>query len=53
MVKFQPKMMASLDGLTEGVAKTVGVSDDHDAVAEATGAAHVIVSSPSGPRLTL
>jgi Cof subfamily protein (haloacid dehalogenase superfamily) len=39
-VKFQPKVMASLDGLTEGVAKIVGVSDDHDAVAKSTAATH-------------
>ncbi len=39
-VKFQPKVMHSLDGLTTDVAKIVGVSDDHDAVARASGAAH-------------
>jgi Cof subfamily protein (haloacid dehalogenase superfamily) len=39
-VKFQPKVMASLEGLTEGVAKIVGVSDDHDVVAKATAATH-------------
>ena len=35
-VKFQPKVMDSLDGLTDRVAKIVGVSDDHDAVAKAS-----------------
>jgi Cof subfamily protein (haloacid dehalogenase superfamily) len=39
-VKFQPKVMKSLDGLTTEVAKIVGVSDDHDAVARASAAAH-------------
>jgi len=39
-VKFDPKVMKSLDGLTDGVAKIVGVSDDHGAVANAAAAAH-------------
>jgi Cof subfamily protein (haloacid dehalogenase superfamily) len=39
-VKFQPKLMTSLDGLTDGVVKIVGVSDDYDAVAKASAAAH-------------
>jgi Cof subfamily protein (haloacid dehalogenase superfamily) len=39
-VKFQPKVMTGLDGLTENVVKVVGVSDDHDAVAKASAAAH-------------
>jgi hypothetical protein len=39
-VRFEPKVMASLDGLTGGVAKLVGVSDDLDAVARASAAAH-------------
>jgi Cof subfamily protein (haloacid dehalogenase superfamily) len=39
-VRFEPKVMASLDGLTSGVAKLVGVSDDLDAVARASQAAH-------------
>jgi Cof subfamily protein (haloacid dehalogenase superfamily) len=39
-VKFQPKLMTSIDTLTDGVAKIVGVSDDHDAVARASAAAH-------------
>jgi Cof subfamily protein (haloacid dehalogenase superfamily) len=38
-VKFEPKVMDSLDGLTDGVVKLVGVSDDHDAIAAATRAA--------------
>ena len=37
-VKFQPKVMHGLDGLTDRVAKIVGVSDDHDAVANASSA---------------
>ena len=39
-VRFEPKVMASLDGLTSDVAKLVGVSDDLDAVARASEAAH-------------
>jgi Cof subfamily protein (haloacid dehalogenase superfamily) len=39
-VKFEPKIMTSLDGLTSAVAKLVGVSDDLDAVARASEAAH-------------
>ena len=39
-VRFEPKVMASLDGLTSDVAKLVGVSDDLDAVARAASAAH-------------
>jgi Cof subfamily protein (haloacid dehalogenase superfamily) len=39
-VKFPPKVMHSLDGLTTDVVKIVGVSDDHDAVARASTAAH-------------
>ena len=38
-VRFAPKVMTSLDGLTSDVAKLVGVSDDLDAVARATSAA--------------
>jgi Cof subfamily protein (haloacid dehalogenase superfamily) len=38
-VKFEPKVMDGLDGLTDGVIKLVGVSDDHDAIARATRAA--------------
>jgi Cof subfamily protein (haloacid dehalogenase superfamily) len=39
-VQFAPKVMASLDGLTSDVAKLVGVSDDLEAVARASTAAH-------------
>jgi Cof subfamily protein (haloacid dehalogenase superfamily) len=39
-VKFEPKVMQhGLDGLTDGVVKLVGVSDDHDAIDKATEAA--------------
>ncbi len=39
-VKFAPKVMTSIEGLTSDVAKIVGVSDDHDAVSKASAAAH-------------
>jgi len=40
-VKFDPQIMTNgLDGLTKDVAKLVGVSDDFDAVAKASDAAH-------------
>jgi Cof subfamily protein (haloacid dehalogenase superfamily) len=39
-VKFEPKVMTSPDGLTTRVAKIVGVSDDHDAVAQSSAAMH-------------
>jgi Cof subfamily protein (haloacid dehalogenase superfamily) len=40
-VKFEPKIMQDgVHGLTKSVAKLVGVSDDHDAVAKAAEAAH-------------
>jgi Cof subfamily protein (haloacid dehalogenase superfamily) len=39
-VRFAPKVMTSLDGLTSDVVKLVGVSDDLNAVARATTAAH-------------
>jgi Cof subfamily protein (haloacid dehalogenase superfamily) len=39
-VRFEPTVMASLDGLTSDVTKLVGVSDDLDAVARASEAAH-------------
>ncbi len=39
-VKFEPKVMTSIEGLTSDVAKIVGVSDDHDAVSKASAAAH-------------
>src|ERR1700730_13667747 len=38
-VKFEPKVMHGFDGLTDGVVKLVGVSDDHDAVVAASKAA--------------
>ena len=36
-VKFEPKVMHGFDGLTDGVVKLVGVSDDHGALEAATG----------------
>jgi Cof subfamily protein (haloacid dehalogenase superfamily) len=39
-VRFGPEVMTGLDGLTSGVAKMVGVSDDLDAVARASASAH-------------
>jgi len=39
-VEFSPTVVASFDGVDHGVAKIVGVSDDHDAVARATTEAH-------------
>lgn len=39
-VRFEPKLMTGLDGLTSDVVKLVGVSDDLDAVARAVSAAH-------------
>jgi Cof subfamily protein (haloacid dehalogenase superfamily) len=39
-VRFGPQVMTGLDGLTSDVAKLVGVSDDLDAVAKASVAAH-------------
>jgi Cof subfamily protein (haloacid dehalogenase superfamily) len=38
-VRFEPTVVASFDGMTERIAKIVGVSDDLDAVAKAEGAA--------------
>jgi hydroxymethylpyrimidine pyrophosphatase-like HAD family hydrolase len=38
-VRFAPKLMTSLEGLTSDVAKLVGVSDDLEAVTRATSAA--------------
>ncbi len=35
-VKFEPKVMDGLEGLTDRVAKIVGVSDDHGAVSKAS-----------------
>jgi Cof subfamily protein (haloacid dehalogenase superfamily) len=53
-VKFEPKLMSGLDGLTDDVAKMVGVSDDHDAVTRASDAAHDqfgdhVTAAPSQP----
>ena len=54
-VKFDPKVMKrGLDGLTNGVVKLVGVSDDHDAIAAATEAAeekfgHHVTAAASQP----
>ena len=39
-VQFEPKVMTSLDDLTDGVAKIVGVSDEHDSVDDAWRATH-------------
>lgn len=39
-VEFEPTVVDGFDGLEHGIAKIVGVSDDHDAVAAATTAAH-------------
>ena len=39
-VQFEPTVVDSFDGLETGIAKIVGVSDDHDAVAAAATAAH-------------
>lgn len=39
-VQFEPTVVDSFDDVEGGVAKIVGVSDDHEAVAAAAGAAH-------------
>ncbi len=39
-VEFEPTVVDSFDGIETGVAKIVGVSDDHDAVAAAEQRAH-------------
>jgi Cof subfamily protein (haloacid dehalogenase superfamily) len=39
-VQFQPTLVESFDGKSDGVAKIVGVSDDHGAVESASSAAH-------------
>jgi Cof subfamily protein (haloacid dehalogenase superfamily) len=39
-VRFAPTVVSGYDGVTEGVAKIVGVGDDHAAVADAAAAAH-------------
>ena len=38
-VQFPPTVRTSYDGLTDGIAKIVGVSDDHDAIERASQAA--------------
>jgi hypothetical protein len=54
-VKFDPRVMKrGLDGLTDGVVKLVGVSDDHDAIAAAAEAAqekfgHHVTAAASQP----
>ena len=39
-VKFDPTVVDDFDGLTDHVAKIVGISDDHDAVQKASEATH-------------
>jgi Cof subfamily protein (haloacid dehalogenase superfamily) len=39
-VQFDPTVVKDLDGITEGVAKIVGVSDDHELVESVAKAAH-------------
>lgn len=39
-VQFEPTVVDSFDGVDQRIAKIVGVSDDHDAVAAAESAAH-------------
>jgi Cof subfamily protein (haloacid dehalogenase superfamily) len=39
-VQFEPTVVASFEGITEGVAKIVGVSDDHALVESVSNAAH-------------
>jgi Cof subfamily protein (haloacid dehalogenase superfamily) len=53
-VQFQPKVMTRIEDETHDVAKIVGVSDDHDAVARASTAAHDrfgdhVAAAPSQP----
>jgi Cof subfamily protein (haloacid dehalogenase superfamily) len=53
-VKFEPKVVSSFDSLTDGIAKIVGVSDDHEAVAKAAAAARdqfgdQVTAAPSQP----
>src|SRR4029077_11083957 len=45
-VRFAPKVMTSLDGLTTDVAKLVGVGDALDAVARAAAAARARLGNP-------
>ena len=39
-VEFEPTLVSSYDGMTDDIAKIVGVNDDHAAVAKASQAAH-------------
>jgi Cof subfamily protein (haloacid dehalogenase superfamily) len=39
-VQFEPTVVDGFDGVVDGIAKIVGVSDDHDAVASASSTAH-------------
>ncbi len=53
-VKFEPTVVPTLQGLVQGVAKIVGVSDDHDAVTKAAAAAQDqfgshVTAAPSQP----
>lgn len=53
-VKFDPTPMEGIEGLTDDVAKMVGVSDDHDAVDRAARAVHDqfgehVAAAPSQP----
>ena len=53
-VQFQPKVMTRIEDLTDNLAKIVGVSDDHDAVARAAAAARDrfgdhVTAAPSQP----
>jgi hypothetical protein len=42
-VRFAPVRVESFDGMTEGIVKIVGVSDDHDRVTAAETAAHSVL----------
>jgi Cof subfamily protein (haloacid dehalogenase superfamily) len=53
-VKFEPAVVSGYEGLAKGVAKIVGVSDDHDAVTRAAAAAqdkfgHHVTAAASQP----
>jgi Cof subfamily protein (haloacid dehalogenase superfamily) len=53
-VKFEPSVVSSMEGVREGVAKIVGVSDDRDAVTGAAAAAQDqygshVTAAPSQP----
>jgi Cof subfamily protein (haloacid dehalogenase superfamily) len=53
-VKFSPTLVKDYDDLTEDIAKIVGVSDDHEAVAAASSAVHQqfgdhVSAAPSQP----